>query len=153
MPAPFHLSIPVHSLDAARAFYVGVLGCEEGRSAARWIDFNLMGHQVVAHLVHDTYRGVDYYNPVDADYVPVPHFGVCLTVDEFHRLAARLRARGVKFVVEPHLRFEGAPGEQWTMFFKDPSGNNCEFKAMTKPENLFARYFVGDDTVKAGGKL
>ena len=142
MPAPFHLSIPVHSLPAARDFYVNVLGCREGRSSERWVDFDLLGHQVVAHLVHESYRGVDYFNPVDADYVPVPHFGVCLGVDDFHKLAARLRERGVKFYVEPHLRFQGQPGEQWTMFFKDPSNNNLEFKAMTTPENLFAKYVV-----------
>ena len=90
----------------------------------------------------DTYRCVDYYNPVDGDEVPVPHAGLALTVDQFHDLADRLRTANVQFIIEPHLRFVNMPGEQWTMFFKDPSGNNLEFKAMTKMENLFAKYNV-----------
>ena len=108
---PFHLAIPVHSLKEAREFYGGVLGLEEGRSSSTWVDYNLLGHQLVCHLVHDSYRGADYYNPVDRDYVPVPHFGACITVSQFHELAAKLKSRGVKFVVEPHLRFKGQPGE------------------------------------------
>jgi len=103
----------------------------------------LYGHQIVTHLVGADYRGRDFYNPVDRDYVPVPHFGVCLTVDQFHELAAKLRAiPEIKFVIEPHLRFQGQPGEQWTLFFKDPSNNSLEFKAMTNPANLFAKYTV-----------
>lgn len=89
-------------------------------------------------------QGADWFNPVDGDEVPVPHFGVVLTTEEFHALAARLKAVNVKFIIEPHLRFEGQPGEQYTMFFKDPSGNNLEFKAMAKPENLFAKYNVDE---------
>ena len=139
---PFHHAVPVHSLAAARAFYNVLLGCEEGRSSATWIDYNFWGHQFVCHWVGDDYRARDYFNNVDADAVPVPHFGVCLDVPGFHALAGRLRAQGVKFVVEPHLRFEGKPGAQWTMFFKDPSGNNLEFKALLNPDNLFAKYYV-----------
>jgi len=118
--SPFHLAIPVHSLSEARAFYGGVLGLEEGRSSSSWVDYSLHGHQVVAHLVSSAYRGQDHFNPVDRDYVPVPHFGLCLSVPEFRELVARLKARRVEFLVEPHLRFQGQPGEQWTMFFKDP---------------------------------
>lgn len=115
----------------------------EGRSAARWADFSLFGHQIVAHLV-DGYRADASANAVDGDPVPVPHFGAALGVDAFHALADRLKAKGVAFEIEPHLRFAGQPGEQWTMFFKDPSGNALEFKAMTTPENLFAKYTVGE---------
>ena len=92
----------------------------------------------------DDYRCIDYYNPVDGDEVPVPHMGLALTVEEFHALAKRLKDAGIQFIIEPHLRFQGMPGEQWTMFFKDPSGNNLEFKAMTNVENLFAKYNVVD---------
>ena len=97
---------------------------------------------LVAHWVGSDYRAVDYYNPVDGDEVPVPHTGLALGEAEFHTLAGRVRAAGVHFVIEPHLRFEGMPGEQWTMFFKDPSGNNLEFKSMRHSENLFAKYNV-----------
>lgn len=97
----------------------------------------------MCHWVGSDYRGKDHFNPVDGDEVPVPHFGVCLSVDEFKALAERLKSKGVTFIIEPHLRFPGQPGEQYTMFFKDPSGNNLEFKAMTTPENLFAKYHVG----------
>ncbi|KDO18066.1 hypothetical protein SPRG_16428 [Saprolegnia parasitica CBS 223.65] len=138
--APFHLAVPVHSLAEAQAFYGGKLGFTEGRSSAHWQDYNMLGHQLVIHAVGPEYRGRDYHNPVDMDDVPVPHFGVCLTVDEFHALAQRVQAAAIPFVVQPHLRFEGRPGEQWTMFFKDPSNNNLEFKAMTNPANLFAKY-------------
>jgi len=110
-----------------------------------WISFLRYGHQLVCHWAGDNYRGKDYFNPVDGDEVPVPHFGVCLSVPEFRTLADRVKAKGVKFVVEPHLRFPGQPGEQLTMFFKDPSGNNLEFKAMTNPDNLFAKYHVVEE--------
>lgn len=142
--SPFHFAFPVHDLAVAKDFYGNVLGCVEGRSSAKWQDYSLHGHQIVAHWVGEHYRGADYYNPVDGDEVPVPHFGLALTVSQFHELAERLREHGVKFIIEPHLRFQGMPGEQWTMFFKDPSGNNLEFKAMTHPENLFAKYNVKD---------
>jgi len=139
---PFHHAFPVHDLDAARAFYAGILGCEEGRSSKTWIDYSLFGHQLVCHFVNKNYRCVDYFNNVDTDAVPVPHFGVVLSVEQFHALTSRVEKAGIPFIVAPHLRFPGQPGEQWTAFFKDPSGNNLEFKAMTKPENLFARYTV-----------
>ena len=139
---PFHLAIPVHDLELARHFYGELLGLAQGRDSRSWIDYNLFGHQLVVHLVGSDYRGAEYYNPVDKDYVPVPHFGAALTVGDFHALAAKLKSIGIKFIVEPHLRFEGQPGEQWTMFFKDPSNNSLEFKAMTNPNNLFAKYTV-----------
>ncbi|ACI64466.1 glyoxylase domain-containing protein, partial [Thalassiosira pseudonana CCMP1335] len=140
----FHYAFPVHSLDAAKQFYGDVLGCAQGRSSEKWQDYSLHGHQIVCHWVGNEYRCVDYYNPVDGDEVPVPHAGLALTVGEFHALAERVKKAGVHFIIEPHLRFKGMPGEQWTMFFKDPSGNNLEFKAMTKVENLFAKYNVVD---------
>jgi uncharacterized protein len=115
--APFHHAFPVHSLEEARRFYGGILGLEEGRSSARWVDYNMFGHQIVAHLVNDMHRSPHFYNVVDKDDVPVPHFGVCLSIGDFHALAKRLQEQQVKFVVEPHLRFKGQPGEQWTMFF------------------------------------
>jgi uncharacterized protein len=139
---PFHYAFPVHSLAAAKEFYGTVLGCQEGRSSDRWQDYSLHGHQIVCHWVGDDYRCIDYYNPVDGDEVPVPHVGLALTVDEFHDLAKRVQAHGVKFIIKPQLRFAGQPGEQYTMFFKDPSGNNLEFKAMINPKNLFAKYNV-----------
>jgi len=140
--SPFHYAFPVHNLDEAKQFYGKVLGCQEGRSSEKWQDYSLHGHQIVAHWVGNDYRCQDYYNPVDGDEVPVPHTGLALTVEQFHALAQRLRDHGIPFIIEPHLRFVGMPGEQWTMFFKDPSGNNLEFKAMTKPELLFAKYNV-----------
>ncbi|KAH7481853.1 hypothetical protein PRIC1_009682 [Phytophthora ramorum] len=136
---PFHLAVPVHNLEQAKEFYGAKLGFIEGRSSKQWQDYNMFGHQLVVHQVTNEYRGVDYFNPVDADDVPVPHFGVALTVDEFHALSKRVQGLNIEFIVEPHLRFVGRKGEQWTMFFKDPSGNNLEFKAMTNPENLFAK--------------
>lgn len=142
--SPFHYAFPVHDLELAKEFYGGILGCQEGRSSAKWQDYSLHGHQIVAHWVGNDYRCIDYFNPVDGDEVPVPHTGLALTVEQFHELADRVRKAGVEFIIEPHLRFEGMPGEQWTMFFKDQSGNNLEFKAMTKPENLFAKYNVAD---------
>ncbi len=133
---PFHLAFPVHDLDAARAFYGGVLGCPEGRSAPEWIDFDLWGHQIVAHLAAQ--RAPDAHNPVDGHDVPVPHFGVVLPWGDWHALAGRLRAAGVRFVIEPGIRFEGQVGEQATMFFRDPSGNALEFKAFRDLSQLFA---------------
>mmetsp|Transcript_8954 Transcript_8954/g.32969 ORF Transcript_8954/g.32969 Transcript_8954/m.32969 type:complete len:189 (+) Transcript_8954:38-604(+) len=141
---PFHLAFPTHNVQASRDFYGGLLQCPEGRSSERWVDFNLYGHQIVCHQV-DGYTADASANAVDGDPVPVPHFGLAMSVDDFHQLAERVRTAGIEFVIEPHLRFQGQPGEQYTMFFKDPSGNSLEFKAMTNPENLFARY-----TVEAG---
>jgi len=140
---PFHYAFPVHSLDAAKNFYGNVLGCEEGRSSEKWQDYSLYGHQIVCHWVGNDYKCIDYYNPVDGDEVPVPHAGIALqSVEQFNSLVDKLRSHQFQFIIEPHLRFQGQPGEQYTMFFKDPSGNNLEFKAMTNQENLFAKYNV-----------
>ena len=135
---PFHLAFPVHDLAAARAFYGGLLGCPEGRSADEWVDFDFFGHQIVAHLVpRADARAAS--NPVDGHDVPVPHFGAVLDMAAWDALAARLEAAGVGFAIPPTVRFRGEPGEQATMFFRDPSGNALEIKAMATPENLFAR--------------
>ena len=135
---PFHLAIPVHDLAEARAFYGGVLGCPEGRSDAAWVDFDLLGHQLVCHLAPGSETRVST-NPVDGHDVPVPHFGVVLEMADWRSLAARLRSAAIRFVIEPHVRFEGQPGEQATMFFLDPSGNALEFKAFKDIEaQLFA---------------
>lgn len=133
----FHLAIPVDDLVAARHFYGELLGCPEGRSDDLWVDWNLYGHQVVTHKVEG--RRDVASNPVDGHDVPVPHFGVILEVPEFHQLAGRLQAAEISFVIEPHVRFVGEPGEQWTMFFLDPSGNALEIKAFADIGNLFAR--------------
>ena len=124
---PFHLAVPVSDLEASRAFYGGLLGCAEGRSAGRWIDFNFYGHQLVCHLVEG--RAVTASNPVDGHEVPVPHFGLVLEMDQWQRLADRLRRENVEFVIEPCVRFAGQAGEQATMFLLDPCGNALEFKA------------------------
>ena len=143
--APFHLAFPVNDLASTRAFYGGLLGCVEGRSSSEWIDFDLFGHQIVAHLVApksakaDAPGAGDHHNEVDGHDVPVPHFGVVLDWEQFDGYAARLRAGGVKFVIEPCIRFAGLVGEQATMFFKDPSGNALEFKAFKDRGQLFAR--------------
>jgi len=140
MPAlpPFHLAFPVHDLEAARAFYGGLLGCPEGRSAEEWVDFDFHGHQLVAHLVTDA-RARAASNPVDGHDVPVPHFGLVLAMADWDALAGRLQAAGVDFVIPPTVRFRGQAGEQATMFFRDPSGNALEIKAMADAANLFAR--------------
>ncbi|WP_296616403.1 VOC family protein [Sphingomonas sp.] len=137
MLRPFHLAFPVHDLDAARSFYGDTLGCPEGRSADSWIDFDLFGHQIVAHL-DPAAKAVAVSNPVDGHDVPVPHFGVVLTMDDWRALADRVKAAGVAFGIEPHIRFVGQPGEQATMFFLDPSGNALEFKAFADDAQLFA---------------
>ncbi len=138
MDNPFHIAFPVHDLAAARAFYGGVLGCREGRSSDRWIDFDLYGHQIVAHLAPDAKR-TTHRNPVDGHDVPIPHFGVILTLAQWQALAARLRDAGIKFVIEPYVRFKDQPGEQATMFFLDPSGNALEFKAFADLKQVFAK--------------
>jgi extradiol dioxygenase family protein len=135
---PFHLAFPVDDLAAARGFYGELLGCPEGRSAEDWVDFDLYGHQIVAHLAPATVRRRST-NEVDGEHVPVPHFGIVLTMDVWKALAARLQAADMQFVIEPTVRFEGQPGEQATMFFLDPAGNALEFKAMANPANLFAK--------------
>ena len=135
--APFHIAVPVDDLAAARDFYGRVLGCAEGRSDTDWIDFNLYGHQIVAHRV-DGREAVAGHNPVDGHAVPVPHFGVVLPPADWQALADRLIAHGVAFVIEPQTRFAGQPGEQSTMFFLDPAGNALEFKAFADMRQLFA---------------
>jgi hypothetical protein len=132
----FHLAMPVDDLDAATAFYGELIGCEQGRSSDSWVDWNLRGHQFVTHLAPVRQQAV--HNPVDGHDVPVPHFGLILAVAEFHELADRLRAAGTTFVIEPYLRFEGEPGEQWTMFLHDPAGNALEFKAFADDSQVFA---------------
>ena len=136
--SPFHLAFPVDDLAAARRFYGGLLGCPEGRSADQWVDFDLFGHQIVAHLAPEQLRARTT-NPVDGDDVPVPHFGVILPMSEWKALAERLEQAGTAFVIRPTVRFEGQAGEQATMFFLDPAGNALEFKAMADPAKLFAR--------------
>jgi uncharacterized protein len=136
--SPFHLAIPVHDLAAARAFYGGVFGCAEGRSSDEWVDFNLYGHQLVAHLDASARPHVRARNVVDGHHVPVPHFGVVLGWREWHELAERLRAGGQRFEIEPCIRFQGRVGEQATFFLYDPSGNALEFKAFQDPSQLFA---------------
>ena len=136
--SPFHLAFPVDDLAAARRFYGDLLGCPEGRSAAKWIDFDLFGHQIVAHLAPSEVRRRST-NEVDGESVPVPHFGVVLEMNEWRRLARRLESAGIDFVIAPTVRFEGQPGEQATMFFLDPAGNALEFKAMADAASLFAK--------------
>jgi len=136
--APFHLAFPVHDLEEARRFYGGLLGCREGRSSERWVDFDFYGHQIVAHL-DEAAKPERSTSPVDGHDVPVPHFGAVLSMDEWNALAERLRAAGVRFVIEPTVRFRGQVGEQATMFLRDPSGNALEFKAFADPSQLFAR--------------
>ena len=136
--SPFHVAFPVHDLAQARAFYGGTLGCPEGRSSEEWIDFNFYGHQIVAHLAPGETREAQR-NTVDEHGVPVRHFGIVLPMAEWERLAGRLRAMGVRFLIEPYVRFKGQPGEQATMFFLDPSGNALEIKAFSDITRLFAR--------------
>lgn len=136
--SPFHLAFPVDDLAAARRFYGDLLGCPEGRSAAKWVDFDLFGHQIVAHLAPSEVRRRST-NEVDGENVPVPHFGVVLEMNEWRRLARRLESAGIDFVIAPTVRFEGQPGEQATMFFLDPAGNALEFKAMADAASLFAK--------------
>ena len=134
----FHLAFPVKDLESSRQFYGEILGCAEGRSSESWIDFNLFGHQIVAHLAPDAV-GIRHKNEVDADHVPVPHFGIVLPMDEFKNLAERLKSKNVEFVIEPKIRFAGEVGEQATMFFLDPSGNALEFKAFADFSQVFAK--------------
>ena len=135
---PFHLAFPVHDLAAARHFYGTILRCEEGRSSDHWIDFNCYGHQIVAHL-DPAGAPVKAHNPVDGHAVPVPHFGVVLTMPQWHELAEKVQAAGIEFGIAPHVRFKGEVGEQATMFFYDPSGNALEFKAFADDSALFAK--------------
>ena len=136
---PFHLAFPVDDLAKARAFYGGVLGCAEGRSSEEWIDFDLFGHQIVAHHKGGAALEQPHRNAVDGHAVPVPHFGVVLAMNDWEALAARLQAAGTSFVIEPYIRFKGEVGEQATMFLLDPAGNALEFKAFADLSQLFAR--------------
>jgi extradiol dioxygenase family protein len=136
---PFHIAFPVDDLETARAFYGTTLGCPEGRSSAHWIDFDLFGHQIVAHLKTGAGKDKTHHNPVDGHDVPVPHFGVVLAMADWEKLAERLRQARVDFVIEPYIRFKGEVGEQATMFFLDPAGNALEFKAFADIGQLFAK--------------
>jgi len=133
---PFHLAIVVHELAQAREFYGEVLGCREGRSAERWVDFDFFGHQLVCHCA--VAAAGTAHNPVDDDSVPVPHFGVVLSMSDWQKLAERLRSSSQVFMLEPKIRFAGQPGEQGTFFLCDPFGNALEFKGFADPESLFA---------------
>ena len=134
----FHLAFPVTSLEKARAFYGGLLGCPEGRSSEDWVDFDFYGHQIVAHLTPEE-AGQRSTNAVGGDKVPVRHFGAVLSMAEWEQLAQKLKAEGVRFIIEPHLRFKGEAGEQTTMFLLDPCGNALEFKAFKDIGRLFAK--------------
>ncbi len=134
----FHFAFPVRDLEEARDFYAFVLECEEGRSSENWIDFNFFGHQIVAHLAPES-GGAKVTNEVDADHVPVPHFGIILPMEEWRAFSEKLKAKGVQFIIEPKIRFAGEVGEQATMFFLDPSGNALEFKAFADFSQVFAK--------------
>ena len=136
---PFHLAFPVHDLAAARRFYGELLGCPEGRSSPEWVDFNLYGHQIVAHLAPEECGRRGSSSKVDDHDVPVRHFGAVLNLSQWQQLADKLKAAGTKFVIEPYIRFKGEPGEQATMFFLDPFGNALEFKAFADMNRLFAK--------------
>lgn len=134
---PFHVAFPVNNLESTHKFYADVLGCKVGRSAERWIDFDLFSHQISAHLV-DKERPAPATNHVDGKDVPVLHWGVILTMEQWENLAERLKKHGVKFIIDPYIRFKGEVGEQATMFFLDPSGNALEFKAFKNDASIFA---------------
>ena len=137
---PFHLAIAVDSLSNARAFYGSLLGCEEGRSDNQWVDFNFFGHQLVCHLdTGEQGAARALHNPVDGHNVPIPHFGLVLDMDSWEEIRSRLESAGVEFVIEPNIRFKGQPGEQATLFFRDPSGNYLEFKAFAGLDQLFEK--------------
>lgn len=139
---PFHLAFPVHDIAEAQWFYGEILGCPEGRSAATWVDFDLYGHQIVAHYqppIQEKAQNTLYHNLVDGDTVPVPHFGIVLTIEDWKALRDRLVKAGIQFKIEPHIRFAGEVGEQATMFFLDPFGNALEFKAFHDLSQLFEK--------------
>lgn len=137
-PSPFHLAFPVRDLESTRRFYGGLLGCPEGRSAADWVDFDLEGHQLSAHVLPEA-CGAEHAHEVDGDDVPVRHFGLVLSWERWEELRERLARAGVIFRIAPHVRFRGEIGEQATLFVCDPSGNALEFKAFRDPARLFAR--------------
>ncbi len=134
----FHLAFPVRDIAEARAFYGGLLECREGRSADEWVDFDFFGHQIVAHLCHETGPS-EAKNLVDGEDVPVRHFGVILALEEWRQLAQKLKQNGADFIISPQVRFTGQPGEQATLFITDPSGNALEFKAFADDARVFAR--------------
>ncbi len=134
---PFHVAFPVKDLEETRTFYTQILQCKEGRSAEKWIDFSMFGHQISAHLKPEETREVNA-NSVDGKQVPVLHWGVILAWDDWHNLAENLKAHQIKFIIEPYIRFKGEVGEQATMFFLDPSGNALEFKSFKQDESIFA---------------
>ncbi|MGV8955391.1 MAG: VOC family protein [Cypionkella sp.] len=136
MLTPFHLAIHVHDLDAARGFYGKVLGCAEGRSTETWVDFNFFGHQLSLHLGEPF--ATTNTGRVGAHLVPMPHMGLVLHLPDWQVLADRLTAAGVDFVLPPSVRFQGQAGEQWTMFFRDPSGNPIEVKGFPNLDGVFA---------------
>ena len=135
---PFHLAIPVNDLEKSRNFYKNILGCEEGRSSNHWVDFNFFGHQLVIHY-KEKKSDETKTNPVDGKDVPIPHFGVILEWNDFHDFSKKLIEKKINFIIEPYIRFEGLPGEQATMFFKDPCGNALEFKSFKDPSQVFAK--------------
>ena len=136
--SPFHIAIPVHNLNECRTFYRDILNCEEGRSSEHWVDFNFFGHQLVIHYKPKS-EDTTHTNAVDGKSVPVPHYGVVLPWDTFREFSKTITKKGVKFVIEPYLRFEGQTGEQATMFFLDPAGNALEFKAFKDINQLFSK--------------
>ena len=136
--SPFHLAIPVNNLEKCRTFYKNVLKLEEGRHSDHWVDFNFFGHQLVIHFDKNEIKSKKS-NPVDGKNVPVPHFGVVLKWDDFHKFSKVLKEKEINFIIEPYTRFKGLVGEQATMFFKDPSGNALEFKSFKDPKQIFAK--------------
>lgn len=137
---PFHLAIPVNDIKLAREFYTKILGCREGRSDQHWVDLNFFGHQLVCHLDTTAGERVDISNPVDHHEVPIPHFGIVLSMPEWEVLADDLKAKNINFIIQPYIRFKGQAGEQATMFFADPSGNAIEVKAFRDvASQLFAK--------------
>ena len=136
---PFHIAIPVHNLSECRKFYKDIIGCELGRSSDQWVDFNLFGHQLVIHYKPKNGNDELHKNLVDGKNVPVPHYGVVLEWDVFHDFAGQLESKGIEFIIEPYIRFEGKVGEQATLFFLDPAGNALEFKAFKNQSQLFAK--------------
>ena len=137
--SPFHLAIPVDDIPTNRKFYREIIGCEEGRSSDHWVDFNFYGHQLVIHYKESDQSAGPHHNPVDGKQVPVPHFGVVLSMEQFEDLSARLKEQGIQFIIEPYIRFAGEVGEQATMFFSDPAGNALEFKAFKNIDQLFEK--------------
>ena len=136
--SPFHLAIPVNNIAKCKIFYKEILGCIEGRSSNNWVDFDLFGHQLVIHFQESNNKNL-HTNPVDGKDVPIPHFGVILEWENFKRFSSKLKKKGVEFIIKPYIRFEGEPGEQATMFFKDPSGNALEFKSFKDSSQIFEK--------------